>query len=176
VASARRANAQGCCEKWLNASPYGVKPEAPFPMDGFPNRSSLKHGAVRFAVTALTSREMVSPKLFLTIAAAFAEAERDRIRERIGQVPVADTSAERFRSGSVAAKAASLIPHEAEQEAIREMVALCGQGKALMAIAEAIHARGHRISHEGVAGVLRGRLRCCIKRPRIGSDLTVRVA
>ena len=25
-------------------------------------------------------------KLFLTIAAAFAEAERDRIRERIGQV------------------------------------------------------------------------------------------
>jgi hypothetical protein len=32
------------------------------------------------------------------------------------------------------------------------MVALRAQGKALRAIAEAVH---HRISHEGVAGVLR---------------------
>jgi hypothetical protein len=39
-------------------------------------------------------------------------------------------------------------------EAIREMVALRAQGKALRAIAAA-QARGHQISHEGVAGVLR---------------------
>jgi hypothetical protein len=31
-----------------------------------------------------------------------------------------------------------LVPHEAEQEAIREMVALGAQGKALRAIAEAM--------------------------------------
>ena len=42
-----------------------------------------------------------------------------------------------------------------ESTAIREMIALRVQGKALRAIAEAVQARGHRISHEGVAGVLR---------------------
>jgi len=45
--------------------------------------------------------------------------------------------------------------HETEQEAIREIVALRAQGKPLRAIAEAIAAKGHRLSHEGVAGVLR---------------------
>jgi putative DNA-invertase from lambdoid prophage Rac len=55
-------------------------------------------------------------KLFLTIAAAFAEAERDRIRERIGQVK-ADQKARgrygilagRFRSGSGVASTAGLF-------------------------------------------------------------------
>jgi putative DNA-invertase from lambdoid prophage Rac len=44
---------------------------------------------------------------------------------------------------------------KAEQEAIREIVALKVQGKALRAIAEAVQAKGCKISHEGVAGVLR---------------------
>jgi hypothetical protein len=48
-----------------------------------------------------------------------------------------------------------LIPHEAEQGAIREIVALRTQGKPLRAIAEAVAAKGHRLIHEGVAGVLR---------------------
>ena len=48
----------------------------------------------------------------MTIAAAFAEAERERIRERIGQVNAdqkarAVISAERFRIASVAAMLAS---------------------------------------------------------------------
>ena len=51
-----------------------------------------------------------------------------------------------------------LIPHEAEQEAVREMVALRDQGRPLRAIAEAVKAKGHKLSHEGVAGVLRSRL------------------
>ena len=38
-----------------------------------------------------------------------------------------------------------LVPHEAEQEAIREMVTLRAHGRPLRAI-----------SHEGVAGVLKG--------------------
>jgi hypothetical protein len=37
----------------------------------------------------------------------------------------------------------------------RKMVARRSQGKALRAIAESIAAMGHRISHEGVAGVLK---------------------
>jgi putative DNA-invertase from lambdoid prophage Rac len=56
-----------------------------------------------------------------------------------------------FRRGD----AGELVEIVAEQEAIREMVALRAQGKALRAIAEAIQANGHRLSHEGVAGVLR---------------------
>ena len=40
-------------------------------------------------------------KLFLTIAAAFAEAERDRIRERIGQVKADQKARCRYLGGKV---------------------------------------------------------------------------
>jgi putative DNA-invertase from lambdoid prophage Rac len=99
-------------------------------------------------------------KLFLTIAAAFAEAERDRIRERIGQVKADQKARGRYLGGKVPfgfrrGDDGELVPHEAEQEAIREMAALRAEGEALRAIATAMAAKGHRISHEGVAGVLR---------------------
>jgi DNA invertase Pin-like site-specific DNA recombinase len=69
-------------------------------------------------------------KLFLTIAAAFAEAERDRTRERIGQVK-ADQKA-RGRLGGIVPfgyrrrEQGELTPHKGEQSAIRQMVALRG--------------------------------------------------
>ena len=99
-------------------------------------------------------------KLFLTIAAAFAEAERDRIRERIGQVKADQKARGRYLGGKVPfgfrrGDDGELVPHEAEQEAIREIVSLRAQGNALRAIAAAAQAKGHQISHEGVAGVLR---------------------
>jgi putative DNA-invertase from lambdoid prophage Rac len=50
-----------------------------------------------------------------------------------------------------------LVPHQAEQNAIREMAALRAQGTPLRAIADAVKAKGVKISHEGVAGVLRAR-------------------
>ena len=56
-----------------------------------------------------------------------------------------------FRRG----ESGSLTTHEGEQEAIREMIALRAQGRPLRAIADAVRAKGYRISHEGVAGVLR---------------------
>jgi putative DNA-invertase from lambdoid prophage Rac len=101
-------------------------------------------------------------KLFLTIAAAFAEAERDRIRERIGQVKADQKARGRYLGGKVPfgfrrGDEGELVPHQAEQDAIREMTTLRAQGKALRAIAAAAQARGHRISHEGVAGILKGR-------------------
>jgi len=103
-------------------------------------------------------------KLFLTIAAAFAEAERDRIRERISQVKADQKARGRFLGGKNPfgcrrSEAGELVPYEAEQEAIREMVELRAQGRSLRAIAAAMQARGHKISHEGVAGVLRGQRR-----------------
>jgi putative DNA-invertase from lambdoid prophage Rac len=99
-------------------------------------------------------------KLFLTIAAAFAEAERDRIRERIGQVKADQKARGRYLGGKVPfgfrrGESGELVPHEAEQEAIREMVALRAQGRPLRAIAEVMQAIGQQISHEGVASVLR---------------------
>ena len=102
-------------------------------------------------------------KLFLTIAAAFAEAERDRIRERIGQVKADQKARGRYLGGKVPfgfrrGETGELVPHEGEQEVIREIVALRAQGKPLRAIAEAVQAKGHKLSHEGVAGVLRSGL------------------
>jgi putative DNA-invertase from lambdoid prophage Rac len=100
-------------------------------------------------------------KLFLTIAAAFAEAERDRIRERIGQVKADQKARGRYLGGKVPfgfrrGDDGELVPYEAEQEAIREMSGLkVVQGKALRPIADAMRAKGHQISHEGVAGVLK---------------------
>jgi putative DNA-invertase from lambdoid prophage Rac len=98
-------------------------------------------------------------KLFLTIAAAFAEAERDRIRERIGQAKADQKARGLYLGGTMPfgfrrGDAGELVPIDAEQEAIREMVALRGQGKALRAIAAEMRAKGRRISHEGVRAAL----------------------
>jgi putative DNA-invertase from lambdoid prophage Rac len=103
-------------------------------------------------------------KLFLTIAAAFAEAERDRIRERIGQAKADHRKQGRFLGGSIPfgyRRAGEddefLMPHEPEQKAIREMRRLRAKGEALRAIAAAMKAKGFAISHEGVARVLKAR-------------------
>jgi putative DNA-invertase from lambdoid prophage Rac len=103
-------------------------------------------------------------KLFLTIAAAFAEAERDRIRERIGQVKADRKARGRYLGGKVPfgfrrGETGELVLYEAEQEAIREMAALRAHGKPLRAIAQAMRTKGYNISHEGVAGVLRAAIR-----------------
>ena len=86
-------------------------------------------------------------KLFLTIAAAFAEAERDRIRERIGQVKADQKARGRYLGGKVPfgfrrGDDGELVPHEAEQEAIARNGRAAGAGKALRAIAEAMRAKG----------------------------------
>jgi putative DNA-invertase from lambdoid prophage Rac len=88
-------------------------------------------------------------KLFLTIAAAFAEAERDRIRERIGQAKADQKARGRFLGGDapfgfeVGADGA-LVSIEAQQEAIREIVALRAQGRSLRAIRDEMRRRASR--------------------------------
>ena len=64
-----------------------------------------------------------------TELAAFAKAERDQIRERIGQLKADQKARNRYLGGKVPfgfrrGDDGELVPHEAEQEAIREMVAL----------------------------------------------------
>src|SRR6202044_917197 len=66
-------------------------------------------------------------KLFLTIAAAFAEAERDRIRERIGQSKADQKARGRYLGGILPfgfrrGDAGDLVKHPGEQAAIGEMV------------------------------------------------------
>jgi putative DNA-invertase from lambdoid prophage Rac len=99
-------------------------------------------------------------KLFLTIAAAFAEAERDRIRERVSQVKSDQKARGRYLGGIVPfgfrrGAGGELVRHEGEQAAIAEMVGLRAEGRPLRAIRDAVRAKGLRISHTGVANVLR---------------------
>lgn len=99
-------------------------------------------------------------KLFLTISAAFAEAERDRIRERVSQVKADQRARGRYLGGKVPfgyriGEKGELVEDGVEQTAIRQMVAMRAEGKALRAIAAAMQVKGHRISHEGVSGVLK---------------------
>jgi putative DNA-invertase from lambdoid prophage Rac len=80
--------------------------------------------------------------LFLTIAAAFAEAERDRIRERVSQSKADQKKRGRYLGGIVPfgfrrGDDGELVPHAAEQQAIREIRRLRAQGRPLRAIAEA---------------------------------------
>lgn len=98
-------------------------------------------------------------KLFLTIAAAFAEAERDRIRERVAQSKADQKSRGRYLGGKVPfgfriSDTGALVPHEGEQAAIAQAKALKGAGASLRVIAAKLSAQGHKISHEGVKGVL----------------------
>jgi putative DNA-invertase from lambdoid prophage Rac len=104
-------------------------------------------------------------KLFLTIAAAFAEAERDRFREHVRQVKADQRARGRFLGGSIQfgyrlTDDGALIPHEPEQEAIRKMTELKDLGRSLRAIAAEMQAKGHRISHVAVQTALKaGRVR-----------------
>lgn len=102
-------------------------------------------------------------KLVFTILSAVAEAERDRIKERIADVKRDQKTRGRFLGGSVpfgyrldnGEGEAVLVPHEAEQEAIREAVAMKAEKASLRRIAEALQAKGHAISHVAVARVLK---------------------
>lgn len=98
-------------------------------------------------------------KLFLTIAAAFAEAERDRIRERVATVKADQKARGRYLGGKVPfgyqiGQEGALVPHKGQQEAIQAMVAMRREGVALRTISAAMADRGFKISHEGVKGVL----------------------
>ena len=98
-------------------------------------------------------------KLFLTIAAAFAEAERDRIRERVQGSKLDQRQRGRFLGGRrpFGYKVDSdglLVKDPDEQAAIRKAKKLRKSGKSLRSIAETLTASGHTISHEGVSRIV----------------------
>lgn len=98
-------------------------------------------------------------KLFLTIAAAFAEAERDRIIERITQIKADQRNMGRFLGGArpfgFEVVNGELVPNEAEQQEIGKMQTMRAEGQSLRAIAAAVQAEGFNVSHVAVARILK---------------------
>jgi putative DNA-invertase from lambdoid prophage Rac len=110
-------------------------------------------------------------KLFLTIAAAFAEAERDRIRERIGQSKADQKARGRYLGGKIpfgwrrdGPDGDVMVPVEDEQEAIREMIRLrVKERQPLRVVVAAMAARGHKISHQSVVNIVKRRGESCLR-------------
>ena len=98
--------------------------------------------------------------MFLTVASAFAEAERDRIAERISQVKADQRTRNRFLGGPRppfgwrVGENDSLVEDLAEQRAISKIYALRADGLSLRAISEALAEDGIAISHVTVGGVI----------------------
>ena len=90
-------------------------------------------------------------KLVFTILSAVAEAERDRIRERVAQVKADQKGRGRYLGGKVpygfaVGEAGELIEVADQQAVIERAKALRGEGKALRAVQDTLAAEGHRLS------------------------------
>jgi DNA invertase Pin-like site-specific DNA recombinase len=100
-------------------------------------------------------------KLVFTILSAVAEAERDRIRERITTVKADQKERGRYLGGTppfglIVSTDGSLQPDPAQQAAIATMRARSAEGRSLRAIAAEIQTgHGFKLSHAGVAKILR---------------------
>jgi DNA invertase Pin-like site-specific DNA recombinase len=98
-------------------------------------------------------------KLVFTILSAVAEAERDRIRERIRDVKTDQRKRQRYLGGIVpfgwqVGEDGALIEVPDQQRAIQRIIELRRQGLSLRAISASIAADGVKLSHEGVKNVL----------------------
>jgi putative DNA-invertase from lambdoid prophage Rac len=103
-------------------------------------------------------------KLVFTILSAVAEAERDRIKERVAIVKADQRTRGRHLGGSVpfgftveydhdvdgVRRGGRLVEIPDQQAAIVDMCAMRKSGQSLRAIAAAMQARGHKVSHVAV--------------------------
>ncbi len=107
-------------------------------------------------------------KLVFTILSAVAEAERDRIRERVATSKADQKGRGRYLGGSVpfgwrvekrsegGKRLAYLVPVAEEQAAVERMRGLHSAGKSLRAIAADVSSAGLKVSHVTVAKALAG--------------------
>jgi DNA invertase Pin-like site-specific DNA recombinase len=91
-------------------------------------------------------------RLVFTILAAVAEAERDRIRERITEVKADQRKRGRHLGGPAPFgftidQQGALIPDPAQQRAIKRARELHARGLSLRSIQADLGRRGHRVSH-----------------------------
>jgi DNA invertase Pin-like site-specific DNA recombinase len=99
-------------------------------------------------------------KLFFTIISAVAEAERDRIVQRILDVKRDQKRRGRHLGGSRpfgfrVGKDGALFEDESEQAAIRKAHAMRQAGESLRNIQAALVAEGHKLSHVAVDRILK---------------------
>lgn len=99
-------------------------------------------------------------KLVFTILSAVAEAERDRIRERITDVKRDQRTRGRYLGGTIpfgwqVGDAGELVPIPGQQEAISVMRRMQEDGASLRVIADAVRAQGHAVTHMSVRRSLR---------------------
>jgi putative DNA-invertase from lambdoid prophage Rac len=98
-------------------------------------------------------------KLVFTILSAVAEAERDRIRERVSQVKQDQKDRGRYLGGKVpfgfrVGDDGDLVEDAAEQEAIRAAHQMRGDGATMRTIQAAVEAQGHRLSLGAIHRIL----------------------
>ena len=98
-------------------------------------------------------------KLVFTILSAVAEAERDRIRERIRDVKADQRKRHRYLGGIVPfgwelGKDGALVEVPVQQAAIRRIVELRRTGHSLRAISTALKDDGIELSHVGVKSII----------------------
>jgi putative DNA-invertase from lambdoid prophage Rac len=98
-------------------------------------------------------------KLVFTILSAVAEAERDRIRERIRDVKTDQRNRSRYLGGKVpfgwiVDAHGALIKNEEEHRAISRMKELRAAGHSLRTIAASLSEHGFDLSHAGVKKIL----------------------
>jgi putative DNA-invertase from lambdoid prophage Rac len=98
-------------------------------------------------------------KLVFTILSAVAEAERDRIRERVATVKADQRARGRYLGGRVPfgfrlGDDGDLIEDAEQQLAIGRMRSMRSTGTALRSIAATMQAEGHTLSHEGVKKII----------------------
>ena len=101
-------------------------------------------------------------KLVFTILSAVAEAERDRIRERIRDVKSDQKQRNQYLGGSIPfgwtkQPSGQLVEHPQQQAAIARMAEMRVAGQSLRSIEAAMREQGHRLSHQSVANVLASR-------------------
>jgi putative DNA-invertase from lambdoid prophage Rac len=94
-------------------------------------------------------------KLLFTILSAVAEAERDRIRERITDVKRDQRQRGRYLGGRIpfgfrVDEEGALIEAADQQAAIRDMLSMRSKGASLRSISEAMKGRGLIVSHNAV--------------------------
>ena len=105
-------------------------------------------------------------KLVFTILSAVAEAERDRIRERVQETKDDQRRRNRFLGGRVPfgwtvrrddedAPGGNLEELPEQQAAIKKMRKMHSEKMSLRGISEAMKAAGFNLSHQGVAEVLK---------------------
>jgi putative DNA-invertase from lambdoid prophage Rac len=101
-------------------------------------------------------------KLVFTILSAVAEAERDRIRERVAETKADQRKRGRFLGGKRQfgyaiqreERGARMVENPEEQAAFADMRKLSAKGLSLRKIAEKMRARGFVLTYQTVKGVL----------------------